>query len=211
MNNDILQRFIFENAAVRGEIVHLNESFQQIVSQHQYPPLLQRLLGEMLAVVTLLSAVIKFKGRLTVQFQGKGKLKLLLAQCDNQFHIRGLAQWDGELHEDDLPEAFKNGVLVIIMDPEGGGQSYQGIVSWEGHSIAQSIEAYFRNSEQLPTRLWLSVDGHQAAGLLLQIMPETKKPSKKTLTIEKFSQFDQAWEDIIHLTETLTPAELLRL
>lgn len=207
----MLQRFIFEDAAVRGEIVHLGASFQQIVSQHSYPPLIRQLLGEMLAAVTLLSAIIKFNGRLTVQFQGHGKLKLLLAQCDNKFNIRGLAQWKQDLTQADLSEAFKEGVLVIMMDPASGGKRYQSIVEWQGHSIAQSIEGYFQNSEQLPTRIWLSVSENHAAGLLLQIMPETKSTVEKLTSKEGFSQFDRDWEHIIHLSETLTSKELLDL
>src|SRR5580700_9291467 len=96
-NQDIIQNFIFEALPIRGEIVHLNATFKQIMEQHQYPPLIQRWLGEALVLVALLSTAIKFSGKLSIQFQGKGKLKLLLVQCTNELHLRGLAQWDGEL------------------------------------------------------------------------------------------------------------------
>jgi len=78
-NQDILQRFLFENIPIRGEIVHLKQSFQVIIKQHEYSPLVQAVLGEALALICLLTATIKFKGRMTLQFQGRGKLKLLLA------------------------------------------------------------------------------------------------------------------------------------
>lgn len=207
---DILQRFLFENAPVRGEIVHLDNSFATIVLQHQYPPLIRQLLGEMLLAAVLLAAIIKFKGRLTVQFQGKGKVKLLIAQCDDEFHIRGLAQWSGDLTAEELLAALKTGILVITIQPESASEPYQGIVSWQGDSLAESIEGYFRDSEQLTTRIWLSVHENQASGLLLQVVPESAegKPTKKK---EVVSPPDRDWEQIIHLTETLTPNELLKL
>ncbi len=90
--NDILQRFIFENDPVRGEYIKLHESYQTILQQHDYPAAVRTLLGEALCVAALLSAIIKFEGRLTVQFRGKGKLRLLLAQCDDQNQLRGFSQ-----------------------------------------------------------------------------------------------------------------------
>jgi molecular chaperone Hsp33 len=206
-NNDLIQRFVFEDADVRGEIVRLNLSYKTIIAQHPYPPFIQKLLGETLAVATLISAVIKFKGRLTVQFQGKGGLKLLLAQCDDEYHIRGLVQWQPELMEETLLDAFQNGVLAIIMQGEKGNQRYQGTVRWQGNSLAECIEGYFRDSEQLPTRLWLNVNEQQAVGLLLQVMPSTVKSAVQ----EALPRYLQDWEQIIHLTETMTAAEFQQL
>jgi len=206
-NKDLLQRFIFENAPIRGEIVRLNESYQRIVSQHQYPPFIQKLLGEMLVAATLFSAVIKFKGRLTVQFQGNGPLKLLLAQSDEEHHIRGLAQWHEGLTEDEVLDVFRKGVLAIIMQGDAGTQKYQGVVSWQGDSLAQSLEGYFRDSEQLPTRLWLMVDEHQASGVLLQMMPGKESSAHEAI----FPEIDQNWEEVIHLTNTLKLSEFLEV
>lgn len=200
-DNDILQRFIFEDIPVRGELVHLNESYQTILQQHSYTPLIRQLLGEALAVACLLIAVTKLKGRLTVQFKGKGKLKLLLVQCDHHFNLRGLIQSEGDLTQAELLEAQSRGVLAIMMDPEmTNAKRYQGIVEWEGQTLTQAIEGYFRQSEQLPTRLWLAVNENSAAGLLLQVLPK-----------EKPELYDNEWEHLIHLTETITADELLQL
>ncbi len=204
-NRDILQRFLFENASVRGEVVHLEQSFQTIVQQHNYPPAVRRLLGEVLAAVCLLSATIKFTGRLSLQFQGKSKLKLLLAQCDNQFHIRGLAQWKGDLSYEELLNSLKQGTLVITIDPEKGGKRYQGVVAWQGNSIAESVEGYFQHSEQLPTRIWLAANEQHAAGLLLQVLPAEGHPKTKKIA------GDDNWERITYLTSTVTAEELLNL
>lgn len=196
---DILQRFLFENASVRGEIVRLKDSYQEMMQRHAYPPMIRRLLGEALVAAALLTSIIKFKGRVTVQFRGSGKLKLLLAQCNQDFHLRGIAQWDGEVNQNDLIASSAKGVLAIMMEPDSvDGQRYQGIVAWQGESLAAAIEGYFRDSEQLPTRLWIAVDEHQAAGLFLQILPK-----------ERPELYQNEWETLVHLTDTLKEKELL--
>ena len=205
-NQDILQHFIFENASVRGEIVRLEESFKTIMQQHKYPWVIQQILGEMLVTASLLSASIKFKGRITVQFQGKGKLRLLLAQSNNELQLRGLAQWQGELTPEELIMHLKEGVIAITMDPEvSGGQQYQGIVAWQGDSLAHSIEGYFNRSEQVPTRLWFAVNEQRAVGLLIQVMP------RESTRLGKVVEGQHDWEHITHLTATITPDELLNL
>lgn len=205
-NNDILQRFLFENMSVRGEVVRLEESFKTIMQQHQYPQLIQDILGEMLVAASLLSASIKFKGRITVQFQGKKALRLLLAQCNHELELRGLAQWQGELTPEQLLADLKQGTLAIMMDPEKeGGQRYQGIVAWQGDSLAESLEGYFNHSEQVPTRLWLAVNKERAAGFLIQVMPRESSQSGKV------TEDQNDWEHIQHLTATITPDELLNL
>ncbi len=201
-DKDILQRFLFENAQVRGEIVHLETSFQTIINQHNYPPILQKILGEMLVVVNLLCASIKFNGRVTVQFQGKGKLKLLLAQSTHELNMRGLAQWQGELSATELQAELKAGLLAITMDPQDSTHNrYQGMVAWHGDSLAHSIEGYFIQSEQIPTRLWLAVDEQRAAGFLIQALPHDGMKDDESAD----------WEHISLLTDTLTAHELLNL
>lgn len=171
MTQDTLQRFIFENEPVRGEYVKLDVSLQTILKQHDYPPAIQRLLGESLCAAALLSAIIKFDGRLTVQFRGKGKLKLLLAQCNDKSQLRGLAKFDGDLTYEELMASFKDGILMIMLDSSIPGKRYQGVIEWTGDSLASSLEMYFKNSEQLATKIWLTTNEKSAAGYLLQVVP----------------------------------------
>jgi molecular chaperone Hsp33 len=205
-NTDSLQRFIFDTSPVRGEYIHLHDSFQTIINQHNYPQPIRKLLGEALSVAGLLSAIIKFNGRLTVQFRGKGKLKLLLAQCDNHFNIRGLAKWKGNLSYEDLMESFNDGVLVIMLD-SGPTSRYSGIVSWRGNSLVESIEGYFQESEQLATKLWLSVNDHSAAGLLLQVIPGSDRDA---IGIDTEIIYPH-WQHITKLTMNLDEQDLLGL
>lgn len=204
---DALQRFIFEHLPVRGEYVKLQNSFKTIVNQHPYPPAIQKLLGEALCVAALLSAIIKFEGRLTVQFRGSGKLKLLLAQCNNDFELRGLAKWDKDLPYEDLMASFNDGVLVITLDMGGNKNRYQGIVAWRGNSLADSIEGYFRESEQLATKIWLSVNSDQAVGFLLQVVPD----SRKVDTIAEESSIDTHWRYVLNEASDLRPEDMFDL
>lgn len=200
---DVIQRFIFEEVAIRGEWVRLTESYRQVLEQHQYPPEVKRLVGQMLVISALLTATLKFKGNLSVQFQGKGGLKLLLAQCNDQFHVRGLAQWEESFDVTQLESQFQQGLMVITIDPDVAGSRYQGMVEWEGHSLAESIEGYFRRSEQLPTRLWLAVNDEVASGLLLQTLPALEQQSEQ--------KTEHGWEHAVILADTITQEELLSL
>lgn len=205
MNQDTVQHFIFDNAPVRGEIVRLEHSFQQIMEQHDYPPVIRRYLGEALVLVSLLSTIIKFKGKLSVQFQGTGKLKLLLAQSDHDLNIRGLAQWEGEVSQEEVISSLKQGNIIITIEPENGSQRYQGIVGWQGETLSESIEGYFQQSEQLPTRIWTTVGEKNAAGFLLQVLPEKDERGDGDL------DQDRGWDHLVILSDTITPEELLGL
>jgi len=204
LENDNLQRFIFENSSVRGEYIRLTESFQTITSQHNYSGAVKHLLGEALCVVALLTAIIKFQGRISVQFRGNGKLKMLLAQCNDQFALRGLVKFDGELSEDDIKASFEDGVLAIMLNSDDGAKNYQGVVAWRGDSLAESIEGYFKDSEQLDTKLWLSVNDHSAAGFLLQAVPnaEQNEMEQEATGLE--------WARLTSAAEKIPASELLQ-
>ena len=186
--NDSLQRFVFENAAVRGEFIHLEQSVQEILTQHNYPPAIKKLLAEFLCVAGLLTAIIKFDGRLTVQFRGEGNLKLIIAQCDHHFQLRGLVKFKQDSNYDELLLEMKKGLLAIMVD-SSSTKRYQGIVNWEGFSIAESIENYFKQSEQLTTKLYLNVSDQSAAGLLLQAMPTASAPEMENLEWYRLMSF----------------------
>jgi molecular chaperone Hsp33 len=194
---DSLLRFLFEDAGVRGEHVHLDASWQAVLDTHPYPPEVRALLGQALAAVALLSATIKFRGSLILQIQSEGPLTLLVAQGTHERRVRGLARWQGPVPQGDLAEAFGEGRVVLTLDRRRG-EPYQGIVPLEGPDLAAVLERYFGQSEQLPTRLWLAADGARAAGLLIQRLPGE-------------SVQDEDWARIAMLADTLTSGELLGL
>lgn len=196
--SDTLQRFLFENNAIRGEIVHLDATYRAVLERRDYPPVLRGLLGELMAAAALLATTIKFEGKLSLQAQGHGPVKLLFAECTSRHTLRALAQWEGDVESAPLPQLLGDGRMVITIEPDGK-ERYQGIVALEGATLAQALEGYFAHSEQLETRLWLRTGADRAAGLLLQQLPRQQHEDA------------DAWNRAVHLGGSITGRELLGL
>ncbi|HGM5491996.1 TPA: Hsp33 family molecular chaperone HslO [Serratia fonticola] len=174
-NHDQLHRYLFENYAVRGELVTVSETHQHILTNHDYPAPVQKLLGELLVATSLLTATLKFDGDITVQVQGDGPLKLAVINGNNRQEMRGVARVESEIAADStLHQMLGNGIMVITISPSEG-ERYQGVVGLEGETLAECLEGYFRQSEQLPTRLFIRTGEAEgkpaAAGMLLQVLP----------------------------------------
>lgn len=201
--SDNLQRFIFDNAPVRGEWVHLTESWQQVLVRRDYPPAIQRLLGEMMAAAALLTATVKIKGRLVLQSKSTGPVKLMMVECTSEHTLRALAQWEGHVQDDaSMSELTGQGTMAITIDVEGSKQPYQGVVSLDGESVASVLETYFKQSEQLDTRIWLAADAERVSGLFLQQLPSTEKNKQED---------EEHWSRLSQLATTVTSKELLTL
>lgn len=199
---DDSHRFLFEEADIRGESVRLGAAYREILAIHEYAPGVSRLLGEFLAASVLLSNNLKFEGRLILQARSAGQVPLLMAECDHTLGVRGIARGAEEATASDNTQLLAGGQLVITIDPDKG-QRYQGIVPVEDGSLAASIDAYFEQSEQLQTRIWLAADGERAGGLLLQQLPAQVVPGAG-------SRADQ-WQHACTLAETVEEGELLSL
>lgn len=176
MASNVLNRYLFEDLSVRGELVQLDEAYQRIISSKEYPAPIQKLLGELLVSTTLLTATLKFEGSITLQLQGDGPVSLVVINGDHDQKIRGVARFEGDIADDaTIHDMMGKGHLVITIDPKKG-ERYQGIVGLEGDNLSEILEAYFANSEQLKTRLWLRTGEHEgkahAAGMLIQVMPD---------------------------------------
>ncbi|HAS6321963.1 Hsp33 family molecular chaperone HslO [Vibrio vulnificus] len=176
MASNVLNRYLFEDLSVRGELVQLDEAYQRIISSKDYPAALQKLLGELLVSTTLLTATLKFEGSITIQLQGDGPVSLAVINGDNEQKIRGVARWEGHIADDaTLHDMMGKGYMVITIEPKKG-ERYQGIVGLEGDNLEQVLEGYFERSEQLKTRIWIRTGEHEgkahAAGMLIQVMPD---------------------------------------
>lgn len=210
--NDKLQKFMFEHAGVRGELVELPSTWREILSHQNYPAPVQAILGELLAATALLSANLKFNGTMVMQIHGDGPVKLMVVECDADLHLRATAKLapnavvadDASLS--DLVHCHGQGRFVITLDPKDklpGQQAYQGIVPLDGDSIATIIENYMMRSEQLDTKLWLAANGEVARGLLLQKLPKTGG-TESTVDDET-----DAWNRAALLGSTVKQEELL--
>ena len=198
-SSDRLYRFTFEQFPVRGEIVVLDASWKAVIERHAYPPVVLEYLGQALAAATLMSATIKLEGTLIMQLQGDGALRTLVAQATDRRTVRGIARTaeGADVAAGDLRAALGHSRMVITAEAPGR-ERYQGIVAVEQPTIAAVIEAYFAQSEQLPTRLWLAAQDGVAAGLLLQRMPAAERPAD-----------DEDWQRVCVLADTLGAAELV--
>jgi len=201
-HGDTSLRCLFEDADIRGETVHLDAAYREILSIHEYAPGVNRLLGEFLAAAVLLSTNLKYEGRLILQVRSEGQIPLLMVECDHLLQVRAIARGAQEATSDDNAQLLTNGQLAITIDPSSG-QRYQGIVPLVEDSLAHSLDAYFEQSEQLKSRLWLAADGDRAAGLLLQQLPSQVTPDDT----ERLQQ----WEHACSLAATVRDEELLQL
>lgn len=197
-NQDQLHPFIFEQSAVRGNCVQLDQSLLTALEHQTLPPALKKVIGEFTAASVLLTATLKMQGKLILQLQSQGALQLLVVECTSELNIRTTAKVGSELPGDQLTDWLKQGQLVITLMPEEG-EPYQGIVPLEGDSIASMLENYMLRSQQIDTRLWLASDGERASGLLLQKLPQQQE-----------SDLD-CWNRVQHLAGTVTDQELLNL
>lgn len=202
LTRDGTRRFLFEDADIRGEIVHLDSAYREIIAIHQYPSAVSRLLGEFLAAAVLLSTNLKFEGTLILQVRSEGEIPLLMVECDHRLRVRGIARGAEHATSDNNDQLLKGGQLAITIDPTHG-QRYQGIVPLEQGSLSNSLDGYFKRSEQLNTRVWLAADGHSAAGLLLQQLP--------ALITTDAEQRAQQWKHVYSLASTVTDFELRQL
>lgn len=203
-NPDQTQRFLFEHTPIRGEITGLERSYQDVLSKHNYPEPVQRLLGEFMAAVALLSDTLKFEGTLSLQVRGAGQVPLLMAECTNHQAIRAIARYTDDFSEE--APLLGQGQMAITIEPDNG-KRYQGITAIDDHdqTLPRALEEYFRQSEQIRTRIWLQADGKRAAGVLIQAIP--KSAGQKSLDEED----QENWDRVTHLADTLTQDEMLGL
>ncbi len=205
-NADSKQRFLFPDSDIRGEILRLEASLAPVLQARDYPLSVQGLLSEALAAAMLMASTLKFEGRLALQAQGSGPVTLLLTEACHDGSLRGLARFDEHTRFDGTQPPLgellgADGVLVITIRPQQGNQ-YQGVVPLEAASLAACLEGYFRQSEQLETRLWLAAGNGRAAGLLLQRLPDR---------LAERHHNDEVWQHVQTLADTLTMEELLDL
>lgn len=181
-DRDRLTRFLIHGAGVRGVLVHLQDSWQQIRERmsdaSSQAPAAIELLGEAAAATALFTGHAKVDGRLSIQLRGTGPLRTLFAECTAAGTLRGIVQLDGTAAgtvSRDLRQLGDDAVLAITIENPAHGtrepMRYQGLVALESDSLSGAFEDYFRQSEQLPTRLLLATDGDRAAGLMLQKLP----------------------------------------
>ncbi len=202
-DTDRLTRFLLPHAGVRGVRVHLTEAWQQVRANGPYPAAIEEMLGEACAAAALFTGHAKVEGRLSVQLRASGALRTLFAECTAAGTIRGIARFDPDRAASmtrDLRDLGEGALLALTIENPSKGREpmrYQGLVSLDSEALSGAFEDYFRQSEQLPTRVLLAVDGGHAAGLMVQRLPGDEGDA-------------DGWNRISTLFDTLSTSELLR-
>ena len=196
MQSDYVQRFLFEKLDIRGRLVCLTGAWRKMIEGRGYPPRIVELLGQSTALAALLGANQKNQGnsggRVTLQVQGAGPVKLLIADCASGMKIRGMAQYGQGMPADARgAQLFGEGKLAITLEDGASGQIYQSIVPLEGESLAAIFEHYLAQSEQLTSFLRLFASGGAVCGLLLEKLPGAD------------ARDADGWNRVMHLASTL--------
>jgi len=201
--SDLVRRFNLERHPIRGHAMRISGAWQKLREHQDYPPAVRQLLGEAIGAVVLLAATLKFNGTITLQLQGKGLVNLLVAQCTHDFKVRGMARHDTIEAEPEFRSLAGEGTIVVTVEAPDRASSYQGVVPITGNSLAECLEAYFVQSEQLPTRVSLAASPIAVSGMLVQRIPGEGGKAIDPAALES------AWMKADHALAALAPAELL--
>lgn len=193
--DNFVQTFQLESSNLRGRIVRLGGSLDNIIAAHDYPLVISHLAAETVTLALLLSSMLKYDGIFTLQAQGDGVLKMLVSDVTSDGIVRGCASFDtdhfktapvrlqaiegGQEFRNNLAEHFGKGYLAFTVDQKNASERYQGIVELSGASMTECVQHYFVQSEQIRTTLRIAVgrrEGHwRAGGIMLQNLPENDK------------------------------------
>lgn len=199
MSSDFVVRFLLEELDIRGAFVRLEDVWRSLQARRDYCGTVRDLLGEMTATAVLVAGNLKQPGRLTFQLQGHGPIRMLVIDCTDELHLRGMAQAAAEVAPASVSQLFGDGRLTLILQNESAREPYQSLVPVAGDSIAQVFEHYLAQSEQQPARLWLATEEQYACGLFLQKLPGAD------------ARDADGWSRIELLAGTVTPEELRSL
>lgn len=215
VTDDFVAPFQIENEPARGRVVRLGRVVDEILSRHDYPLPVARLLGEACALAALVGASLKFEGRLIVQAQGDGPVSFVVADYDTSGALRGYCRFDEArvaalMAETPRPGAralLGQGLFIMTIDQVDARDRYQGVTAVEGDSLSEAAEGYFAQSEQVPTRVRLAVGQvHDAAGLRWRVGGMT---IQNIASDQARGDTGDAWEKAQALFVTLAEDELL--
>lgn len=196
MQTDYVQRFLFENLDIRGRLVCLTGAWQRMLDGRAYPDDIVALLGHTTALNVLLGANQKGAGRVTLQVQGTGPVKLLVSDCTPELRIRGMASYEkGEGARQTERSLLGDGRLSVTLEDMTSGKFYQSLVPLEGETLEDIFLHYLTQSEQLTAFLRLYADGDAVCGLLLEKLPGAD------------GRDPDGWNRVTHLAATLTLEE----
>lgn len=224
--DNLIQPFLVDKTHMHGRFVRLNGVVEEVLSRHDYPEIVSRLLGEQLVLTGLLSRALKHEGIITIQIKGDGAIRLMVTDVTAEGVLRGYAEIDEEktsaLQETHpgtkLEDMFGTGYMAITIDQ--GHTPYQGIVELTGKSLTECCLHYLTQSEQFKVTMKTSVSklpkgGWQAGGILVQRLPEDEKSHQiilpKPMTGDEIhpESKEEEWNRTRIFVDSLTDAEMV--
>jgi molecular chaperone Hsp33 len=228
--DDVALPFQVTALDARGRVVRLGPSIDTIIQRHGYPEAVSRAVAEAAVLTALLGTSLKFDGRFQFQTKTDGPIDLLVVDFEAPDKLRAYARFDAARVAEtgaDIAALIGNGYLAMTIEPGGDMNRYQGIVALEGQSLEEAAHQYFRQSEQIPTRVRLAVaevaepggaTHWRAGGLLVQFLPTSPERQRQQeldpgdapegTTPPAFAE-DDAWVEVRALTETIEDHELV--
>lgn len=199
-DQDTVRRYLFDLAPdIRVMTVRLQQTCREMLAHQNMPRAVSHLCNEMAAAVSILTHMVKFEGQMIIQLKGEGPINMLVAECSSNGILRATSQWTDVDDTMTFRELVGKGILAITIDPLKG-ERYQGIIRLDQDTLSDCLNIYFKNSEQLNTKIWLSADDETAGGLLIQKIAPT----------DKGQSIDQSgWTTADALASTLTVDELI--
>jgi molecular chaperone Hsp33 len=214
LDDDVIQTFQLDASLLRGRFVRLGGVLDEILSRHAYPEPVAGLLGQTITLAVALAGMLKYDGIFTLQAKGDGPVGMIVADVTSAGDLRGYAHFDEERvaglapGASTIPELLGDGYLAFTVDQGENTERYQGIVELTGSTLTESVNHYFRQSEQIETGMTVTVsrggDGHgwRSGALLLQRMPgEGGTPVRA-------SDDEDDWRRAMVLMSSVTDAEL---
>jgi molecular chaperone Hsp33 len=213
--DNLLRPFQLERSTLRGRVVRLGDLVDRVLTRHDYPEPVGRMLGELFVLAATLAGGLKFDGTFSLQIRSDGPVSLMLADCTNDGAMRGYARYDdarvAAAPGTDVAALLGNGRLAFTVDQNQLGQAYQGIVELSGATLTECMQTYFRQSEQLKTGLKIAVDRIEdsagarwrAGGIMIQRLADEARDDWSE------EQASEDWLRTMLLLGTATEAELV--
>jgi molecular chaperone Hsp33 len=231
--DDFVLPFSTDRSRALGRLVRLGPVADEILKRHDYPAAASEVLGQALALTSMLGSTLKFDGNLIVQTRTDGPLGFLVVNFEAPGRVRGYASVDAADVEQlagegglDQGRLIGNGHLALTIDPGGSMDRYQGIVALEGDDLSTAANVYFRQSEQLPTFVRLAIARHhsgpsgdgdwhwRAGGIMLQyVSPVGGHPpdddDERGNVAWLLGEHEEDWQRVSMLAATVEDHELL--
>jgi molecular chaperone Hsp33 len=208
--DDLIRPFMIDASGLHGRLVRLGPALDMPLKAHDYPEAVAVLLGEAMALVSGLSAGLKFEGVFSLQARGDGPVKLLIADVTTDGEIRGYADVRDAIPADAIdspvPRLLGAGRLAFTVDQGPDTEQHQGIVELQGASLADCVHHYFQQSSQFSAAVKLAcmhdpARGWRGGALILQRLPDDEKPFER-------ERLEEGWRTALALMGSCTPNEL---